>query len=85
MFLLDLFVIEILPMRRDLETLYDDVYWSHGMYTWRCMIYIRCDCWEILYMHVDVICWRRSVYFLNLCFIRVFYRFNINRALQQVS
>jgi len=34
---------------------------------WRCMIYIRCDCWEILYMHVDVICWRRSVYFLNIC------------------
>jgi len=31
---------------------------------WRCMIYIRCDCWEILYMHVDVICWRRNVYFL---------------------
>ena len=50
---------------------------------WRCMIYIRCDCWEILYMHVDVICWRRSVYFLNICSIRVFYRFNINRALQQ--
>ena len=27
--------------------------------------------------------WRRDVYFLNKCFIRVFYRFNGNRALQK--
>jgi len=33
MFLLDLFVIEIWPLCRDLEFLYDDVYRSHGMYT----------------------------------------------------
>jgi len=25
--------------------------------------------------------WRRNVYFLNICIIRVFYRFNRNRAL----
>jgi hypothetical protein len=33
-------------------------------------------------MHVIWILLRRSVYFLNICFIRVFYRFNRNRALQ---
>ena len=49
---------------------------------WRCMFYIRCDCWIILSMHVGVICWRRSVYFLNIWFIHVFYRFNRNRVLQ---
>jgi len=27
------------------------------------------------------ICWRRNVYFLNKCFIRVFYRFNRSRVL----
>jgi hypothetical protein len=27
-------------------------------------------------------CARGSVYFLNICYIRVFYRFNRNRALQ---
>jgi len=51
---------------------------------WWCMIYIRCDCWELLQMHVVgfFFCWRCSVYFLNKCFIRVYYRFNWNRALQ---
>jgi len=50
---------------------------------WRCMTFIRCNCWGILYMHaVWIIVWRRSVYFLNICFIRVFYRFNRNRVLQ---
>ena len=29
------------------------------------------------------ICWRRNVYFLNICIIRVFYRFNRSKALQQ--
>jgi hypothetical protein len=36
-------------------------------------------------MHVCLdfgFCVRRSVYFLNICYIRVFYRFNRNRALQ---
>jgi len=32
MFLLDLFVMEILPICRDFEILYDDVYWSYDMY-----------------------------------------------------
>jgi len=32
MFLLDLFAMEILPICRDLEILYDDVYWSYDMY-----------------------------------------------------
>jgi len=27
--------------------------------------------------------WRRSVYFLNIYIIRVYYRFNRNRALQK--
>jgi len=31
------------------------------------------------------ICWRCSVYFLNKCFIRVFYRFNRNRTLQKTQ
>jgi len=36
----------------------------------------------ILYMHVVwILMWRRSVYFLNICFIRVYYRFNRNKAL----
>jgi hypothetical protein len=38
-----------------------------------------------IYMHVclDIgFCVRRSVYFLNICNIRVFYRFNRNRTLQ---
>jgi hypothetical protein len=36
---------------------------------------------ENFYMHVCWILLRRSVYFLNICYIRVFYRFNRNRAL----
>ena len=32
-------------------------------------------------MPTFVICWWRDVYFLNKCFIRVYYRFNRNRAL----
>jgi len=50
---------------------------------WRCMTYIRCDCWWILYMHVVwILMWRRSVYFLNIYIIRVYYHFNRNKALQ---
>ena len=38
---------------------------------------------ENLYMHAKIcFCWWCSVYFLNICFIRVFYCFNRNRALQ---
>ena len=76
MFLLDLFVIEIWPICRDLEILYDDIYWSHGMYT--------LEMYD-LYVHAKIcFWWWRSVYFLNICFIRVFYRFNRNRALQKL-
>jgi len=53
---------------------------------WRCMTYIRCDCWWILYVHVVwILMRRRSVYFLNIYIIRVYYRFNRNRALQLFS
>ena len=49
---------------------------------WRCMTYIRCDYWWIVYMHVVwILMWRRSVYFLNICIIRGYYRFNRNRVL----
>ena len=52
------------------------------VYFWRCMTFIRYDCWEILYMHVVwILMWRRSVYSLNIYIIRVYYRFNRNRAL----
>jgi len=82
MFLLDLFVIEIRPICRDLEILYDDVYWSHGMYTLEMYDLYPLRLLRIyLYMLYDI-CWRRSVYFLNKCFIRVFYRFSRNRVLQ---
>jgi hypothetical protein len=39
---------------------------------------------EILYIYMHVVCLnfvRRSVYFLNICYIPVFYRFNRSRAL----
>jgi len=55
---------------------------------WRCMTYIRCDCWEILYMDVVwILMWRRRVYFLNIYIIRVYvyYRFNRNRTLHYTS
>jgi len=73
---------EILPICRDLEILYDDVYWSYDMYILEMYDLYPCDCWEILYMHVVwILMCRRSVYFLNIYIIRVYYRFNRNRAL----
>jgi hypothetical protein len=43
---------------------------------------------EILHIYIIcmtvVILMRRSVYFLNICYIRVFYRFNRNRALHKM-
>jgi hypothetical protein len=36
-------------------------------------------------MHVLWFLLRRSIYFLNICIIRVFYHFNRNRALQPFS
>jgi len=80
-----IYVVEFLPICRDLEIfmmMYIDLM---TCIFWRCMTFIRCDCWGILYMHVvSFFVWRRSVYFLNICFIRVFYRFNRNRALHHV-
>jgi len=75
-------LLRILPLYRDLEILYIDVFGVYDMYTWRCMLYIRCVVvW--IFMHViflENFC-RHNVYFLNKCFIRVFYRFNRNMAL----
>jgi hypothetical protein len=43
---------------------------------------------EIFYIYICMYVWildfcvRRSVYFLNICYIRVFYNFNRNRVLE---
>jgi len=74
MFLLDLFVIEIWPICRDLEILYDDVYWSHGMYTlemydlyplWLLRIYIG----MLKFVFVDDVASISWIYALFACFI----------------
>jgi len=77
-----IYVVEILPIYRDLE-IFMIMYIDLMTYVfWRCMTYIRCNCWWILYMHVVwIMMWRRSVYFLNIYIIRVYYRFNRNRVL----
>ena len=46
-------VFENWPICRDLEILYDDVYWSHGMYTWRCIILYPLRLLRIIYMHAN--------------------------------
>jgi len=75
-------VVEILPICRDLEIFMYCHIWSYNMYTWRCMLYVRC---VVVWIFVHVIFlenfWRCSVYFLNNCIIHVFYRFNRNRVL----
>jgi hypothetical protein len=65
---------------------------DHGIcivWIWRCMS-ISAATDEILYIYIYiyiyvcmtvVILMRRSVYFLNICYIRVVYRFNRNRVL----
>ena len=77
-----IYVFEILPICRDFEIfmmMYIDLM---TCIFWRFMTYIRCDCWWILYMDVVwILMWRRSVYFLNIYIIRVYYHFNRNRAL----
>jgi len=83
LFLTFVYVVEILLMCRDLEILCIDVLRVYDMYTWRCMLYIPLrSCLNFYACYILVNFWRRSVYFLNKCFIRVFYRFNRNRALQ---
>ena len=70
--MLDFVVIEIWPICRELEILFDDVYWSHDMYTWRCIILYLLRLLRIIYAcYHFVICWWRDDYFLNKCFIRV--------------
>jgi len=47
-----IYVVEILPICRNLEIfmmMYIDLM---TCVFWRCMTYIRCDCWWILYIHV---------------------------------
>jgi len=84
MIFLFIYVMENLPICQDLEILYDDVYWSYDMYILEMydlyplrllmnLIYACC-------LNIDVKAY--NVYFLNKCFIRVFYRFNRNMALQ---
>jgi len=76
-------LIEILPICRVLEILCIDVFGVYDMYSWRCMLCIRCVVvW--IFMHVIFVekFWWRDFYFLNKCFLRVYYRFNRNRALQ---
>jgi len=46
------------------------------------VIYLLRGCLNFYACYIMVNFWRRSVYFLNKYFIRVFYRFNRNKALQ---
>jgi hypothetical protein len=59
------------------------LHFDHVMFMLEIYECIRCAV-DILYMHDEFgFCLRRSVYFLNICYICVFYRFNRNMALQQ--
>jgi hypothetical protein len=60
------------------------VYFDHGMYLRNYMFCSLRLLRYFVYMHVEFLdCVRRSVYFLNICYIRMFYRFNRNMALQK--
>jgi hypothetical protein len=56
------------------------MYFDHDMYMWNlCFVPLR-GLRYFIYMHICLdFCVRCSVYFLNICYIRVFYRFNRNR------
>jgi len=63
-----IYVVEILPICRDLEIfmmMYIDLM---TCIFWRCMTFIRCDCWGILYMHVIWI-WCEDVASISWIFI----------------
>jgi len=78
------FVVEILPICRVFEYYILWMYlWVDDMATWGvCYISIvMFYCWDFYAYQLRFI-WRRDVYFLNIYYIRVFYRFNISRALQ---
>jgi hypothetical protein len=76
--------VEICPLVGTWRILYDDVFLTMVCICWR---YINCiPLWLLRYFIYAWWLWillRRSVYFLNICYIRVFYRFNRNRALQR--
>jgi hypothetical protein len=62
------------------------LYLDHGIYIWEIYELYSAVTVETLYIYMQVcldfgFCVRRSVYFLNIRYIRVFYRFNRNRAL----
>jgi len=65
---------------------YDDVYWSYDMYILEMYEFypLRLLRNFIYACYLNLMC-RRGVYFLNIYIIRVYYRFNINKALHNIS
>jgi len=58
--------------------------WLHGYL--RCMLFFRCDVLLLKFLCMSIeIYWRRDVYFLNNCYIRVLYCFNRSRVLHILS
>jgi len=80
------YVVEILPMCWDLDIIFSvDVFmsWWHGYL--RYMLYFCCDVLLLKFLCMSMVnYWRRGVYFLNICYIHVIYRFNRSRALHLV-
>ena len=61
---------------------YDDVYWSYDMYILEMYDFYPLRLLRnFIYTCYLNLMWRRDVYFLNIYIIRVYYRFNRNRAL----
>ena len=61
---------------------YDDVYWSYDMYILEMYDFYPLRLLRnFIYACYLNLMWRRAVYFLNIYIIRVYYRFNRNRAL----
>jgi hypothetical protein len=58
------------------------MYYDHGMYMLEINELYSAVIVEIfIYMHDDFGSLRRNFYFLNICYIHAFYRFNRSRAL----
>ena len=77
-----LYVVEILPIYRVLNILFMDVFMSWWHDYLRCTLFFRCDVLLLKFYACRLrIIWRRDIYFLNNCYICVFYRFNKSRAL----
>jgi hypothetical protein len=55
---------------------------DYGMYLYLEIYVVSTATVENFICMLDVVLLRRSVYFLNICYIRMFYCFNRNRALQ---